>query len=328
MDQAVSLKYQGKKDQLAAAQANLDLLLKSPDLTSAQEKRALARQQIIKKEERQAEKQEADEKEVYNIGITALKYGADPSIVARIQQAKTPEEAIAIGGKYLVDPRAKYEIEEKRLDNLIKQANLAKIYRETEQIGQPTPAELKQAQKDKEAEVALTAQAKAKIPSIERKIGEIDYLTKNLGGNVGPNTFARQDFSDKTGLTADKKEFAGRLRKLVSELSLDSLISAKEKGATFGALSDGELKLLSQSASAINVWEVLDPETGKPTGEWAVTERAFLEEMNKIKEFAELDLAKSRGQVFTPSEKSLLDEMFATSTSSVSIDPSLYFSRP
>jgi len=336
-DRAIKIEYQPKKDALEARRANLELALKNPALTQEQKKRADAQERAIKAEERAIEKQEVDKKEISAIGLTALGYGADQATFNRIQNAKTPQEAMSIGAKFLVDPKAKYEIDSIRLDNLVKQANLDRIRKETDQIGQPTAADKKQAEKDKEAEKAMSTQAKAQIPVVERKIGEIDYLLKNLSSNVGPNIFTRTDLSDKTGLTADKKEFSGKMHQIVAGLTLDALVSAKERGATFGALSDGERITLSQAASAINDWEIWKDKEGnivptgtegaRPTGEWAVTEEAFMEELNKIRDFAELDLTRKRGQVFTPSESDILDELFSdTSTSTPpNFDPANYF---
>lgn len=101
VDQAVSLKYQGKKDQLAAAQANLELLLKSPDLTSAQEKRALARQQIIRDEERKVKAEEENDRAVRELAVEASRNGATQDIIDKILKAPDQDTALSIASRSL-----------------------------------------------------------------------------------------------------------------------------------------------------------------------------------------------------------------------------------
>lgn len=101
VDQAVSLKYQGKKDQLAAAQQNLDLLLKSPDLTSAQEKRALARQQIIKDEERKLKAEEENDRAVRELAVEASRNGATQDVIDKILKSPDQDTALSIASRSL-----------------------------------------------------------------------------------------------------------------------------------------------------------------------------------------------------------------------------------
>ena len=109
-------------------------------------------------------------------------------------------------------------------------------------------------------------------------------------------------------------------------MTLDQLINAKARGATFGALSEGELGILAKSATTLNDWEVKD-EKGQGTGEWEIDEKSFLAEINKIKELAERDRAMRTGEVFTPDERGVLDQVFLTPSTyqQGNFDPSLFY---
>ena len=87
-------------------------------------------------------------------------------------------------------------------------------------------------------------------------------------------------------LTGEKQNLIGDIKQLQSQLSLDSLVNAKANGATFGALSEKELKLLSDSATKLSTWEV--EKDGRTVG-YDTSEKAFKTEMDKIRNFAKLD---------------------------------------
>jgi hypothetical protein len=95
--------------------------------------------------------------------------------------------------------------------------------------------------------------------------------------------------------TGQTQDFIAGVEQLQSQLSLDSLINAKAKGATFGALSDTEMRILSASASKIGSYVVKDKE-GKAVG-YNTTEANFQKELNKINNFAKLDYLLKGGNL-------------------------------
>lgn len=130
--------------------------------------------------------------------------------------------------------------------------------------------------------------------------GNIDLITgltsnRKLNSAVGPNAFARASFTNL--ITGGKSDVIATIEQLRSQLTLDSLINAKAKGATFGALSEGELKVLSQSASQLGTWAIKDPQ-GNVKG-YKTSESSFKKEMDKINNFARLDYLLKGG---TPTE--------------------------
>jgi hypothetical protein len=77
-----------------------------------------------------------------------------------------------------------------------------------------------------------------------------------------------------------KADFINSIEQLVSDLSLESLIEAKERGATFGALTDREMKILASAATTIGNMRQYD-KNGNVTG-YKSTESRFKEELDKI----------------------------------------------
>lgn len=79
-----------------------------------------------------------------------------------------------------------------------------------------------------------------------------------------------------------KQQVLGQLDQLISTEALDKLISAKAQGATFGALSEGELNLLKNSATTLGSWATRD-KNGKLTG-FKIGEKEFNAELKHLLE--------------------------------------------
>ena len=133
----------------------------------------------------------------------------------------------------------------------------------------------------------------------KRAIEDINYLINHgsLDMGVGPNAMARKrkfwfqgiehSIDYFTGGTAD---FVASTQQLMDTLSLDKLIAAKSKGATFGALSDTEMDILRSSATKIGNWRILD-KNEKVIG-YEISEKLFKAELEKIQYYANLDLKR------------------------------------
>jgi len=99
-----------------------------------------------------------------------------------------------------------------------------------------------------------------------------------LDNAVGINPFGRTAFT--TGQATQKQEFLGSVQQLVSGLSLEALIEAKSRGATFGALSDTEMQILSSAATQIGTWAIRD-KNGKVKG-YKIGHDAMRKELDNI----------------------------------------------
>ena len=105
VDQAVRLEYQPKKDALDAKRADIELLLKDPTLTAAQEARAQELKRKYAQEDAQLEAAKKDKEVARLWGLEAAKNGASSLLLSQIS-GKTPEQILSIPniGEYLSDP--------------------------------------------------------------------------------------------------------------------------------------------------------------------------------------------------------------------------------
>lgn len=108
---------------------------------------------------------------------------------------------------------------------------------------------------------------------------------KGLNTAVGTTETTRGKLFGKVPITFDRltgqvQSFIGGIQQLVSGLSLDALITAKSRGATFGALSDTEMQILSSSATQIGTWVIKD-EGGNVIG-YNIDEKRFKAELDSI----------------------------------------------
>jgi hypothetical protein len=94
-------------------------------------------------------------------------------------------------------------------------------------------------------------------------------------------------------LSGAEQDFIGSVEQLRSGLTLQSLIDAKEKGATFGALSEGEMNVLSQSATKIGEW--IRTDSNDNVIGYNIDEKSFKDELQKINNMAKLDYLKKGG---------------------------------
>lgn len=335
VDRAVAQKFQPIQEQLDAKIKNLQLIIDDPATKLADLNRANKQKQIQEDRANAIAKQEADAKEVYNIGLTALKYGADLETVQRIQSAKTPQDAIAMGAKFLQDPMAKYELESARLDNILKEEELkmtplkrqllseqiATERTQRAQIGQPTATETK---------AALEAEALAKdaIPIAQDKLNLIDSLLASPGlkGSVGAYGIAR--FTPFSADKAARQEFAAGVNQLVNKETIDTLINLKARGGTLGALSDQERILLQSAATKIGSWMQKD-KNNNPTGKFEVSEAAFKAELQNIRTLTQRAYDKAAGSVISTADKAVLNAMWSGVSASTPafINPADYFNQ-
>ena len=203
--------------------------------------------------------------------------------------------------------RAEFDQKIKQQDPLY-QLTIAKMQKEIRLMGEPTAAERKQMEAD-------IKEANASIPVMRDKIDAVDLLKKHAGFNsrVGTTPFDRKLFGGKDKFSGAGQDFAGGIHKLVGGMTLQNLIDAKNRGATFGALSEGELRILASSATAINDWEVKD-DKGNPTGAWNIDEASFERELDTIKTLTQRAIQQSGQSLISDDEDALIDQMSKENT--------------
>jgi hypothetical protein len=273
VNRKIDLEYGDLKDRIEAEkffyQENKD------DLTKAEQNLLNER---IRQDERQYNEGVALEKTKQELIIQASSNQNVPlSVIQQAQRAKTPSEVASILAPYMVDELRQLQIAKAKME-------LGGV--SDEPVTQP---------------IAL-AQAQTNIQQIN------DLLQSGgIKSAVGTNFLSRapQGFWGSLGAvatvigipsfiggvwkktTGQHQNFIAGVEQLQSQLSLDSLIQAKERGATFGALSDSELRVLSSSASKLGSWVKRD-KSGNVIG-YNTTEANLKRELDKINNFAKLD---------------------------------------
>lgn len=146
--------------------------------------------------------------------------------------------------------------------------------------------------------IAKLPPKQADIAATQAKVDELNNLLnhKGLNSSVGTNWAGRIGVADK--FTGEKQDFIAKVQRLLSESTLQSLIDAKADGATFGALSEGELKILQSAASNIGTWAIKD-KNGNITG-YDVSTKKFKEEIERIKSEYDVLLKDTAGQETAP----------------------------
>lgn len=130
---------------------------------------------------------------------------------------------------------------------------------------------------------------------IKEKITGIDEMLSNkagIRGSVGPTRLQRGGILT----VVPRGKLNADIQQLISQTTLDNLINAKAKGATFGALSEGELKLLSASGSKLATWAKTD-KNGNITG-FKASEKQVKDELDKIKSYAVRDYEITTGRPY------------------------------
>jgi len=104
-DRAVSAQLEKQTNDLAILKFNYE---ENKELFTKAEQRAFEAAQGDRERKLEAEKE--NKKSIYDLGIQASADGAPTSVVQRMLQAKTREEALALGGSYIgaLDRQAKY----------------------------------------------------------------------------------------------------------------------------------------------------------------------------------------------------------------------------
>lgn len=234
-----------------------------------------------------------------NIGFDGLEdsAGGDPYYTSLIEQSL----GLAPGGLSSLANQARVDREfaayEQELSLAQKEATLGKTIAET-----PTAEDLALDRAQKAAALNLTRAQTANVwdqintrneknqqTDIEDQriealdtIGALNDLqrAKGLQSAIGPGgRFAGFFSRGGLDLTGNKQAFIGDVQKLVSTMTLDSLIAAKSRGATFGALSEGEMRVLASAATKIGQWAI--EKNGQVVG-YNVNEKAFREELDNI----------------------------------------------
>lgn len=171
------------------------------------------------------------------------------------------------------------------LDRQYKQAQIAKIY--GDMAGTPEQQEKATEKERMENETVQALQAtKTTIDNL------LSDATVNKVVNKGVWTKAFPLAWERMG--NDEKNYIATVEQLISKGTLDALIAAKARGATFGALSDKETAMLRSAASKIGTWAMTD-KNDKVLG-YAIDKSSFEKELKTLKTLADKAIAAITGE--------------------------------
>lgn len=288
------------EQQKIESDARMFMYQENKDLFTKAEQREFEAMQANR--EREYRQEEAELKTISDISLDALQNGAPTQIAAQMRQAKTLAEAMEIGGQYVG-----------ALDRSMRQMQLAMLNKQYSLLGQPDEKQLKE-------EAQALKEAEASVPVLQDKVALIDTLKTHKGMKATVGVYGLGRFTPFTIDKAEQREFIGAIDKLTNGLTIQNLQAAKAQGATFGALSDAELKLLSDSATAINNWRLKD-DTGRTIG-YEIGETEFKAELDNIKRLTQKALIDSGKSLYSNEELLLLDEAFKAPST---FTPSAYY---
>ena len=329
-DQIVNAKYDQIQADINAKITNLQAL-KDFDLSPAQEKARLAREERLKAEELANEDKRTNEKALSDLVIKASSQGAPSALLEKAKLATNPMQAATILGAYAGDY---WETKLKIAQYNKTLAETAKTNAERANAGATTvggvpgnsPAQSWLSQynsgamslediyskigSSKTAEVTknqlaslIAAQGGKRVLTMDdSQVAAIDEQIKNINDLIGENGYNYKVISGALqggalgfgGLaTGAKGDALAIARNLVSNQTLQSLADAKAKGITFGALSEAELSAVANAASRI-ASKVIKDESGQITG-FSGSESGFKDDLLKVKEGLENSKRKKTG---------------------------------
>lgn len=243
--------------------------------------------------------------EGYNNVIKAVGYGGlveslahDPSSIAMVEKTLgVPSGTLAVAAQHEAQQAAQDE-QARQLDLQYKQAQIGNIKSEIANRGASLALEKAKFAASQAATQNAQIATPMQLAQSQEKINLANTIIndKALNSAVGTNPLARGQINLPFGIkiptstktvSGARTNFIASVEQLRSQLNLNALINAKAQGATFGALSDQELQVLSSSATKLGTWAIKD-KSGQVTG-YNAKEGDFKAELDKINNFAKLD---------------------------------------
>jgi len=268
-DRAVQVQLEQQQNLNQALQINYS---RFKDLFTKDEQRQFEFNQSDRN--RKLDKEEKELQQISDLSIQALMAGASGAVISAIRQSETFDDALKIGGDFLRQKPKASELDELLSISEAKELGVPFGTTKRDLLGQTLGAD------DVPNERGLFQK--------EENINLISGLLNNTYLNNAVGSQRLQRLSLTSLVTSGKSDFVASVEQLTSQLSLDALIRAKEDGATFGALSDTEMQILSSSATKIANWKK-EEVFGTKTEGYKTTPDKFKAELDKINRFANID---------------------------------------
>jgi hypothetical protein len=224
-DRAVQAQLEKQRNVNEALRINYEA---NKDLFDKKEQRAFESAQSDR--ERAFEAEERRLKEISDLSLDALANGAPPSVVSAMRQAKTPEEAIAMGGQYVG-----------LLDRQLQAAQLANIQSQIDARGSSTANDAA-AIKRQQSQVSKAEVVLGKVASA---LKQVKTSTSGLLGGLSSKVPGTKAY-----------DLARDLDTIKANLGFDALQAMREASPTGGALGQvavQELAMLQATVSSLDV---------------------------------------------------------------------------
>lgn len=289
IDRTLDLKYGDLEAEIDLYKSQLEAI--TPFMNQEQSKLAEQRQFLLNQASSQIQEARDTEKTLRITKVEALKNaqdrGASAIQLAKIQDAQSVEEIASTGFLTSLQERLQTQgLQSQLYTESLKQKALLSDLNATSP--QPQPLQVAQTVANVEQLSGLASQG-----GMSSAVGTSILTRKPTGfwGTVGKAATIVgipglvKDAYNK--LTGKAQNFIADVEQVRSQLNLDTLINAKANGATFGALSNEELNMLSQAGTKLGNWAVKD-DKGNVVA-YNASQKDFQKEIDKITNFTKLD---------------------------------------
>jgi type VI secretion system (T6SS) spike protein VgrG3 len=291
-DMASQLIGETLKVEFEDSQAEIDGLMQQlqfnkEDMTSAEKKEAAKLEAKLSQRQAELDSRKEERQAVFELAMQAAENGADSSTLQSIIGSEGREQALLSAGKFIGgDTELETYAAKKAIDAQYAAGEISEIdmYRMKKEIDNQISFQKTQLQGQADAPAQIEA-AKALMLTTDSKLTLLDELLNVVEGGSSSVVGTMKPFVGKKvweDLTGENQKLLSGISQLISKETLDALITAKQSGATFGALSDTELAILGQAATQLASWAKKDGD-GNIT-HFDISEKEFAAELNKIKD--------------------------------------------
>lgn len=258
-DRAVAVQVEQQKQRLDTLSF---IYNENKDLFTTAEQREFETKQADR--ERAFEAEERNLQEISDLSISALQSGAPSSVVAAMRSAKTVAEAIEVGGGYvglLQRQQAQASMNASRLaarKNLLELA-LAGDPEAVKELGYDPnnlPVTTEELIRNEDEYVRVTSD----VERIEGLLANDVGLQTSSGALQSPAVTATFNVAggilSYPSIKTKQQDFLSGASYVIDNLTFDKLVQLKEEGATFGALSDNELRTIGNAAGEISAMAI------------------------------------------------------------------------
>lgn len=284
--QAVEVEYREKEQNLETLKTFFNL--NESRLAREDSKRATALQIQLQERERQLEEEKALDVQRETLAVNVLANGGTREQAEAIRLMEDPVQAYTEFGDLAISPdvvlakkqfnealRANQFSEQFSMDQFNYQKYTDQLARDL-QKAEINAIKAQTAQAEEQMNLDLRIQAGDQVSFLNTQLEGLSALVNHPGMNssVGAGIFDGK-FSLLDKATGADDDFNALMSQVLSQKTLDELIDVKNRGGTFGALSDGERLELANAATAINAARL-------PNGKINMTESEWIRQMGLI----------------------------------------------